>query len=67
MAFGIMTICSGLFFLLCWSLVLIFVLAYLFVVNLDKQGNKAGTAEYAIIQWAACIFEILTHSGIGIP
>ena len=66
-AFGIMTMCSGLFFLFCLSVVLTFALAYLFVVNLGEQGNKAGTAEYSIIQWAACIFGILTHSGIRIP
>jgi len=60
-------ICSGLFLLLCLSLVLTFALAYLFVVNLGEQGNKAETAEYSFIQWAACIFGILTHSGIRIP
>ena len=66
-AFGIMTMCSALFFLFCLSLVLTFALAYLFVVNLGEQGKKAETAEYSIIQWAACIFGILTHSGIRIP
>ena len=38
-------LCSGLFFLFCLSLVLTFALAYLFVVNLGEQGNKADTAD----------------------
>jgi len=59
--------CSGLFFFLCLSLVLTFTLACLFVVNLGEQGNKAEIAGYSFIQWAACIFGILTNSGIRIP